>query len=208
MADVNKIGLWAKNLSADALADNYTLFRNHMKRLDVPKPKQAKLMVEGTILMMHAISYFSNIDNNVDHQPLRRFIKMQKYDPSKAPDARYVFTFNLNGNVYARMLVDSTLVIPDLADLYGYPFHGLKTVGYGCLFISHPDWSPLMKKELKELKREVTDDLRYDYPEENDLHFFFDTGPDDTYLILGFYEVGDGMKYITSQKTKYNYYFP
>ena len=69
MADVNKIGLWAKNLRADALADNYTLFRNHMKRLDVPKPKKAKLMVEGTILMMHAISYFSNIDNNVDHQP-------------------------------------------------------------------------------------------------------------------------------------------
>jgi hypothetical protein len=180
--ELNQLRRWEKSFRADAYADNYELFRNHLKRLQLGE--KPKLMLEGTIRVMQAIWIY----NTIDQLPLTQFIDMQQYDPSKAPNASYVFTFNLNGTVYARILVDSTLVIPDLADLYDHLFYDYKTVGYGSVSMSLPDWSPLTNKEFEDLENEVTDDLRYDYPEENDLHFFFDKGPDNTYLILGFYD--------------------
>jgi len=184
--ELKQLSQWEKSFRDEASVDNYTLFRNHMKRLDLPN--KPKLMVEGTISAMYAIWYYTVIDGKPS---LRKFLNMQRCDPSQTPDARYVFTFGLKSNTYARILTDSELILPNMADLYDHPFAKLKTIGYFVVYISHLDWSPLTKKEIKILKDKVTADLRYDYPEEDDLHFFFDTGSYDTYLILGFYEVDE-----------------
>jgi hypothetical protein len=85
--DLNLLMQWEKAFRADARADNYALFRNHLRKLELPvKPR---LLLEGTIRMMRAIWVFANMD----HQPLGQFLKMQQYDPSKSPDAAYVQGF-------------------------------------------------------------------------------------------------------------------
>lgn len=179
-----KFKAWEKNLRTQARLDNYSLFRNHLRRLDLPE--KPKLMLEGTIYVIQALIAYATMDGRTSEQ----FLKMQQYNPLVAPDACYVFTFDLCGKAFARVLVDNTLVIPDLADLYEYPWNKYKMVGYNSVCISHPDWSPLTKKELEELEREVTDDLRFDYTED-ELDFWFDSRADDSYLFVSVYDVAD-----------------
>jgi|GEM_PF-1217150 len=158
---------WAKHFRVDACADNYALFSGQLPRFELPdKPK---LMLDGTIQVMRAIWSYAMLDGRQPEQ----FLAMQQYDHTKAPDARYVFTFDLNQTAFARILVDSKLVLPDLADLYNHPWDTYKSVGYCRVFISHPDSSPLTEQELEDLEIEVTDDLRFDY-NEDEVDIWFD----------------------------------
>ena len=155
--DANELKVWAKRFRADASADNYALFHKQLQRLELPdKPK---LMLDGTIRVMQAIWSYAKLDV----RPTDQFLAMQQYDPSKATGAIYAFTFDLHGKAFARILADSKLVLPDLADLYNHPWNKYKRVGYCSVFISHPDFSPLTEQELEELEKEVADDIRFDY---------------------------------------------
>jgi hypothetical protein len=142
-------------------------------------PEKPKLMLDGTLLAIQATMAYTKMDGRV--LPLDKFVDMQQYNPADATEARYVFTFDLHGKAYARVLADEKLILPDLADLYGNPWQAYKRVGYCCFWVSHPDRSPLTSVELEMLEKAVTDDLRYDYLEE-ELDFWFDESPDGSYL--------------------------
>jgi hypothetical protein len=176
-SDLMLLRQWEKVFRADARADNYALFRNHLRKLELPE--EPRLLLEGTIRMMRAIWVFANMD----HQPLGQFLKMQQYDPSKSSDACYAFTFDLCGKAYARIMADSKLVLPDLADLYNYPWETYKAVGYTSVSISRPDFTRLTEKELDALETEVTDDLLFDYSED-EINIWFDPRTDNTYLFV------------------------
>lgn len=144
------------------------------------------MMLEGTIRVMQAVIAFAIVDG----QPWSRFLNMQQYNPSTVPDARYAFTFDLCGEAFARVLADSTLVMPDLADLYDYPWDDYKVAGYQSIWISHPDWSRLTSGELKHLESEVAYDLRFDYSED-ELNFWFESSPDATFLYVSLQDLGE-----------------
>jgi hypothetical protein len=168
---------WEKRLRAEARSDGSALYIDHMRRLGLQgKPG---LMLDGTIRVMQAISAYASIDGI----SLVPFMNMQQYNPSEASDARYILTFDLFGKAFARVSADSKLSPPDLADLYNHPWYDYKVVGYRCLWISHPDWSRLTDVELEQLEGAVTADLRFDYCED-ELSFWFDCGPDSSYLCV------------------------
>jgi hypothetical protein len=118
-------------------------------------------MVEATILMVHAAAAYYNIDG----RPYDDFLAMQNYNPAKSTGAPYMFTFNLYG-VYARLLVDPEIHTIDLADLYGHPWQPYRTVGYSYIWISHTDRTDLTEEEMEILDEQVTEDLRFDYSED------------------------------------------
>lgn len=174
--ELNGLRRWEKYFRADARADNYALFRNHLRRLGLPE--KPELMLEATINVMQAIWVFANMEN----QPLGWFLANQQYHPCKAPDARYIFTFDLYGKAFARVILDSIQKPPlDLADLFRYPWVDFKVAGFNNIWISHPDWSPLTTEEVQQLETDVTNDLLFDYGED-ELDIWFDNSVDPSYL--------------------------
>jgi len=170
---------WERKFRAAARSDNYALFRDHMRRLGLPDPK---LMLEGTIRVVQARWVFANLDGWQSGP----FLEMQKYNPSQAIGARYAFTFDLCGKAFARVLVNTevgTLDV-DLADLFCYPWGDYKVVGFWQFWISHLDWTCLTSEELEQLEDHVTDDLLFDYGED-ELNFWFDASPDNSFLLVG-----------------------
>jgi hypothetical protein len=178
----NSTFAWENSFKAAAKADKCRLFREHLSWLSLPN--KPKLMLEGTIFVMQAIACYAKIDGI----PMEPFLAMQQYDSAKAPDARYVFTFYLSKNVFARVLTENNNSPLDLADLYGQPWFKYKTVGYPRLWISHPDYSPLVSTEMEHLKDIVSDDLSFDY-NEDELSFHFEECPDGRFLLVGLHDV-------------------
>jgi hypothetical protein len=158
---------WERDFRAAAKNDNYDIFRDHLRLLELPSKPIS--MLKATIFMVYAMAAYYQIDG----RPSDDFLAMQTYNPAKSPNAPYMVTFDLNGHACARLLVDHELKSIDLADLYNHPWHPWKTIGYSQIWISHKDWTDLNKKEMKNLEKLVTEDLRYDY-EEDELDFWFD----------------------------------
>ena len=184
--EINGLRRWEKNFRADARSDNYALFREHLRRLGLPE--KPKLMLEGTINVMQATWVFANLDN----QSMGLFLANQQYYPSKASDACYIFTFDLCGKAFAMVVVDSIQKPPlDLADLYGYPWADYKVVAFDSIWISHPDWSPLTSEEVQQLQTDITDDLLFDY-EEDELDYWFDDSIDPSYLFVSVHDREEG----------------
>src|SRR5262249_40158807 len=105
-----------------------------------------------------------------------KFLRMQTYDPSKAEGAKYAFTFDVFGRAYPRILVETKFGSLDLADLYGTLWRKFKVAGYSCFYISRVDGSDLTAPERAALEEEVTNDLRYDYGED-ELEVDFEPAP-------------------------------
>jgi hypothetical protein len=174
--ELNGLRRWEKYFRAAARSDNYELFRNHLQRLGLPE--KPELMLQATVNVMQAIWVFANLDN----QPLGWFLANQQYDPFKGPDPRYIFTFDLGGKAFARVVVDSLQKRPlDLADLFECPWADFKAAGFESIWISHPDWSQLTSEEVQQLKTDVTDDLLFDYSED-EINYWFDDSIDPSYL--------------------------
>ena len=87
------------------------------------------------------------------------------------------------GKPSAGVLVETKVQTLDLADLYGSPWSDYEVVGFHYLWISHPDWTNLTNEELQQLEDEVTNDLRFDYAED-ELDLWFDESLDETYLFV------------------------
>ena len=179
---------WERDFRAAARADDYAMFREHLGRLSprehlgrLLRPDEPQLMLEATIRIVQMCSAFASMDGR--GQEFGRFLNMQKYNSSEATDACYVFTFDLWGKAFARILVDTKVQTLDLADLYGTPWSDYEVVGFHYIWISHLDWSKLTKAELRQLEDEVTNDLRFDYGED-EIDFWFDGCLDETCLFI------------------------
>lgn len=176
--------LWEKQFRAAAVADKYTLFRDYMCRLALPE--KPKTMLDGTVLAIQAI--LANTLMDVRDIQLDHFLNMQKYNTANVTDVRYIFTFDLYSKAYARVLVDEKLTSLDLADLYNHPWDKYKRVGYCCFWITHPDWSPLTSAEIERLEEAVTEDLFFDYSED-ELQVWFDAGEDNSFLHVNVQDI-------------------
>ncbi len=86
-------------------------------------------------------------------------------------------TFDVFGRGFARVLADTRLRALDLADLYGMPWDRLQRVGFTRFWVSRVDGVDLSVAELERLEQDITEDLLYDYGED-ELDFWFDP---DTY---------------------------
>ena len=136
---------WARDFRKAAKADRYDIFHDHLRFLELPG--KAISMMRATILMVRAsVAYYE-----IDGRSYDGFLVMQEYNPTKSPDARYVFTFDLHGHAYARLLADPEKHTIDLADLYGHPWEPYGTAGYSQIWISHTDWTDLSKEEMEVL---------------------------------------------------------
>ena len=158
---------WEQGFRRDAQADKMAIFRDHLRRLALRgKPE---LLLKGTIRVIQACAAYAVIDN----QPITPFLEMQRYNPARQGMARYACTFDLCGKAFARVLVAAGLKGLDLADIYGHPWYDYKVCGYHGFWITRTDWTALTNKELFQLEKEVTDDLRFDYSED-ELDIWFD----------------------------------
>ena len=168
---------WEREFRKAVVADEYTLLREHLCRLELPdKPE---LLLEGTIQVVIACAAYASIDG----QSLAAFLKMQRYDPAEAVDAKYAFTFDICSKAFARVLVATKGAIPDLADLYNHPWQDYKVCGYHSIYISCIDGRKLGTRELARLEKEVTYDLRYDYSED-EVDFWFDDATIEGMLLV------------------------
>jgi hypothetical protein len=179
------ISKWERRFRAAARANKYAVLRDHLRRLDLPDAPD--LLLEGTILVVRALSPYAELDQKGDDE-VERFLEMQQYNPAEATDARYAFTFDLHGKAFARVLVETKVGPLDLADLYGNPWWEHEVVGYHHLWVSRADWSKLKRKERRQLEAEVESDLRFDYGED-ELDFWFDNSLDETYLFVTIQDV-------------------
>jgi hypothetical protein len=179
---------WEQDFRAAARADGYAMFREYLRDLRLSelhnrhvRRNEPQLMLEATVSLVRKICAYATIDNHA--KKLGRFLNMQKYNPAEATDARYVFTFDIWGKAFARVLVKTKVQTIDLADLYGCAWSDYKVAGFHYLWISRPDWSNLTNGELRKLENEVEYDLRCDYAED-ELDLSFDDSLDETYLFV------------------------
>lgn len=157
---------WHRDFRSVAKNDHYDIFIDHLRLLELPSKPFS--MLKATIHMVVAMWTYYQIDG----RPTEDFLAMQTYNPTKSKNAPYMVSFDLYGRACARLLTDAKLHSIDLADLYNHPWNPWKIAGYSQLWISHRDWTDLTKKEMKTLEKLVTDDLRFDYGED-EIDFWF-----------------------------------
>lgn len=176
MTDSN-LQRWERDFREAAEADEYAILQDHLCRLELPESPE--LLLEGTIQIVYACAAYATVDG----QSFAAFLKMQTYDTSEAVDAKYAFTFDLCGKAFGRVLVSNKVGVLDLADLYNHPWEDFKVCGYRSIYISRIDGRKLGSKELARLEKEVTDDLRFDYSED-ELDFWFDDATIEGMLLI------------------------
>lgn len=177
---------WERDFRTAAFADDLAIFRDHLRRLDLPDSPH--LMLEGTIRLVRMCSIFATMDDHSER--FSEFLALQTYDPAKATEAQYAYTFDIFGKAFARVLVEIKEGNLDLADLYGNHWNDYQVVGFRHLWVSHPDWSRLPKEEITELESIITSDLRFDYADD-ELDFWCDDSLDETYLFVTVQDVYD-----------------
>jgi len=167
---------WQREFRKDAAADKLALFQAHLKRLDLPeKPRD---LLKGTILTV------------CDGRSYEEFLSMQKYNPDDAPKAKYAYTFRGANKFVARILTPKKKQFLDLADLYEHPWYEYQTCGYGVILLSRTDGKNVTAREKANLEEQITDDLRYDYSED-ELGFCFDNSSLKGVLHIYLYDVAN-----------------
>jgi len=158
---------WERSFRAAAKKDKHRILRAHLKQLELlNKPA---LLLEGTILFVQACVAYLMLDN----RPFDEFLTQQQYDPVSVTGAPYLATFDICDKAFARITVSASLGWVDLADLYGMPWDPYRVVGYRDIWISRVDGDGLSDDEMDSFEKAVTDDLRFDYGED-ELSFWFD----------------------------------
>ena len=175
-----RLHTWERDFRLAAKNDQHDIFRDHLRLLELPSKPFS--MVKATVFMVYAMAAYYQIDG----RPTEDFLAMQTYNPVKSKNAPYMLSFDLNRHACARLLADPELKSIDLADLYNHPWQPWKTVGYSQIWITHKDWTDLTKKEMKNLEKLVTDDLRFDYGED-ELDFWFNDS-NAKYLYVSVYD--------------------
>jgi hypothetical protein len=161
------LSAWEETFRAAATADNYQIFKSHLRALDLPD--EPALMLDGTILFAQmSVAYLS-----MDGQQVTEFLAQQRYDPSQVNGAPYMVTFDIHGKAYARINLPATLRPLELADLYGTPWNTYERVGYSDFWISRVDGKALGAQEMADFEKVVESDLLFDY-DESEITFWFD----------------------------------
>ena len=173
---------WEASFRAAAQADGYRVFQTHLESLDLPN--DPSLLLDGTIrIVQMCVAYLA-----IDEQQFVQFLKQQQYAPCNVPDSLYMVTFDIHGKAYARINLPASLRPLDLADLYGTPWNDYRVVGFCDIWITRTDGVALSTAEMAELEEVVTNDLRFDYSEE-ELDLFIDPDIDEGILKISLQDV-------------------
>ncbi len=188
----NLIKRWEREFRAAARADKLALFREHLENLSASKyvepalrDNEAELLLEGTVNIVQMSAVYLSMDGR--RKDLKLFLEMQKYNPAESRNAEYVVTFNLGRQVLGRVLVDAEMRLIDLADLYGCFWLKFDTRGYGEFWVSRPDKHELTGHQVGQIEELVTDDLRFDYGED-EVGFWFEENGSGTVLYCHVFE--------------------
>jgi hypothetical protein len=178
----NTVHRWSRSFRRDAMKDGMALFSNHLHGLNLPD--EPEKLLEGTIMVVNACCAYLSIDG----RPLNDFLAMQTYRPTDDADAKYVFTFNVFDKTYARILTSIDCKFLDLADLFGHPWNELSICGFSDFLVSRIDGNPLSEDEIEDIEKVITDDLRFDYTEE-EVDFWTDPDKIEGALYVYVYDV-------------------
>ena len=178
---------WEDSFRAAAAADGQLRLREHLRRVGLPDDPQR--LLEGTILVVRmSVAYL-----RLDGQPIEPFLDLQQYDPSAVLEATYRVTFDLDGSAFGSIVARAGFKGLDLADLYGSPWESLRCVGYQSLSVVRLDCVPLSLEELDDIEQAVTNDLRYDYGED-EMDIWFDPDRVDGALYVLFQDLVEELE--------------
>ena len=164
---------WETRFRLEAKADGFAGLERFVERLtdradgDLLGSGVGEKLLEGTVHVVRACCAFWALDGQ--HEIAGGFLGSQIYPKADSNGTGYSLTFGLHSKALARIVVPEgprLLSDLDLADLYGFPWDEYRCVGFDRLFIARADWGELTSRELEELEAEVTEDIRYDYSEE------------------------------------------
>ena len=175
---------WEKSFRADAKADDYRIFQEHLISLDLPE--KPHMLLDGTIVFVQMCVAYLELDG----QEVVEFLERQTYDPRQSSDMPYQVTFDICRKAYARLNLPASLRPVDLADLYGATWNDYQVVGYCDIWISRIDEEPLSPDEIANFETVVDEDLRFDYSED-ELDFWFDPDTHDGVLKVSVQDVYD-----------------
>lgn len=153
---------WEETFRAEAKADRFAVFRDHLEHIE--RQGNPSLLLEGTILFVRACIAYASMDNI--EARFHEFLNMQSYKPARTTKARYAVTFDICGKAFARIMIDPEKYPLDFADLYEHPWEPYKGCGFTGCWISRVDFKKLTSKEVAQLEKMVTEDIRYDYGED------------------------------------------
>lgn len=182
---VTLIKAWERKFRSDFACDCGARFEPLIERFGLEV--DAEGMLEGTIDFVAATTSFAVLDG----VEICEFLADQCYD-GQAPTATYSLTFDVASRGVARLLVTPRLRFVDLADLYDYPWDRLKLAGFSHLWVSRLDGKALVQSELEELERLVTDDIRFDFGDD-EVWIGFDPDTYDKALAIAVYDAPGGL---------------
>ena len=151
---------WQRQFAADAVADDANEIRRHIEYLGLDCSRAD--MLEGTDLLIAAVIAYQQVDN----QDCEDFVKQQRYWLCGDDLPFYCLTFNLGKKHFGRLLTNKNIDGVDFADLFNHPWYPYETAGFHEVQISRLDGEPIEPEELETLERRFTEDMYYDYTDE------------------------------------------
>lgn len=167
---------WQRQFAADAVADDANEIRRHIEYLGLDCSRAD--MLEGTDLLIAAVMAYQQMDN----QDCEGFVKQQRYWLGGDDLPCYCLTFNLGKKHFGRLLTNKNIDGVDFADLFNHPWYPFETAGFYEVHISRLDGEPIEPDELEALERRFTEDMYYDYTDEEVSAYVQMTDLDDTAL--------------------------
>ncbi|MFA5078870.1 MAG: hypothetical protein WC541_05225 [Dehalococcoidia bacterium] len=163
----NTFSLWANRFRRDAVKDSMSLLRDHLHLIG--QPDEPEKLIDGTIMIMSACCAYLQID----WRSMDDVLDMQAYRPDRDGDSPYSLTFNLFDRAFGRVFAPRDIKCLDLADLHDFPWHDFKMCGYYDCRVARLDNKALSRPEIEEIENAITDDIRFDYSEE-EVEILFD----------------------------------
>jgi hypothetical protein len=103
-------------------------------------------------------------------------------------ESYYSFSFNLLDWAFGRVIAPRDIKCLDLADLHDYPWNDFKMCGYYDFRVARLDNRALSDPEIEEIENAITDDIRFDYSDE-EVEILFDRDVIPGVLIVYVYDI-------------------
>lgn len=167
---------WLRKFSADAIADDANEIQRHIDYLELGCSRAD--LLQGTDLLVVAVMDYLQMDG----RDCEAFVKQQRYWLCGDNLPHYCLTFDFGKKHYGRLLADRKITGIDFADLFNHPWYPYETAGFSAVHISRLDGEQLDPGEVENLERRFTEDMYYDYTDEEVSATVQPTELDDTAL--------------------------
>ncbi len=168
---------WLRSFSADAVADDANELQRHIDYLQLGCSR-ADLILGTDLLVLANIVYLS-----MDGQDSKEFLERQRYWLCGDGLPHYILTFEMGVGHFGRLLADRKITGIDFADLFDHPWPPFESAGFSQVFISRLDGEPIEADEFKEIEKRVTEDMYYDFTEDEVSVTIQPTDLDDTVVF-------------------------